>query len=255
MNTKIYFWCKALHENTKFYSFVVDGKINDFKDDDLADQGIVEQLQYDSLRGVLENWGVIKFKITDEQLSMYTEDDFLPETERMKFLIGDELELIKSRNEVKKFKRFHSIDGLSSLGLNILYTELHQHLKKIKKKFHYMETEEALQKRVEKRKELLKEKGFISESGWIDRTGRYWNVQSIDHDEVAIEKWGSIYEAERNNVRVTASGFGTYVMFNFQDALRGPNNKQMRTLKHWGENFSNEHWVDEFEKEIAVWFK
>jgi len=258
---KVFFWCLEAND-TKFYSFVTNRNVDDYLDPDdiLLDECIIDDLQNCSQHGTLNNWGVVKIEDTNSEVSSYEIDDSLSKNEKRTYLTVDELENIKKEQQklielLKTEKIKDNIHDLDSKSLKTLYVETAERLEKILIKISDAEYKENTEKKVKKREELLKVKGFVSESGWIDRSGKYWNVQSVDHDDVAVLKWGSIRQAERSNIRISSTGFGLYILYSY-DAKRPPNNKQFATLYRWAEHFGerNSREVETFEKEMNDWF-
>lgn len=265
MNTKVYFFCKDTHDKTKFYHYISDLNVEDYEhdlDQLLVDDGVIDELQDLSKYGMLDNWCVIDTEETSEQVSddynkVVSDENFLDDAGKYKYLDDQEKELARTKETLKKaktkLKRYSDFSKMSKKDLIDLYNELHQKLKDINKAYKEKETQEEEEKRAWMRDQLLKNKAMVSESGWIDRTGRYWNVQPVDHDVVAVQKWGSMKNAEENNIRISASKWGVNVMISPQ-GKRPPNNKQMNTLYKWGEKFNLMSYVHEFEEYIKIVF-
>jgi len=265
MNTQVHFFCKDTHDKTRFYYYVTDRNIEDYGNDLdqlLVDDGVIDELQDLSRHGMLDNWGVIDTddtaeEVSDDYVKAKSDENFMDDASKYKYLDEQEQELAKTKKSLKKtktkLKRYSDFKGMSKAELVKVWTELSDKIKEIDKAYKAKETEEEEEKRAWMREELLKNKAMVSDSGWIDRTGRYWNVQAVDHDVVAVQKWGSMANAEKNNIRISTSKWGVNVMFSPQ-ATRPPNNKQMQTLYKWGEKFKLQAFVAEFEEYLKIAF-
>ena len=264
MNTKVYFFCKDTHDKTRFYHYITDRNFEEYEDDPdqiLLDDGVIDELQQLSRHGMLDNWSIIKTEDCTKKVQDFdkavSDENFLNDDDKYIYMDEQEQIIARTNKNLKKakakLKPYTDISSLSKKELYDLYTELHQKLKDIGQAYKEKETKEEESKAVFMRDYLLNHKAMISESGWIDRTGRYWNVQAADHDKVATLKWGSVRNAEMNNIRISSSQWGTYVLIS-PDARKPPNNKQIQTLYKWGETFNSQRDVAEFEKYLKKTF-